>query len=56
MVKIKDLPNGTIVWKGFSILGVKGMTLSEKYYDNYCIKLQGNILDYEIIEKIESGE
>lgn len=48
MLKIKELPNGSIVWKKSTILGVKGATLDERYFDYYCIKIPNNDFDYEI--------
>ena len=52
-IKIKDIPNGSIVWKGYTILGIKGSTLDKKYYDKFCIKERGNFLDYSLVEKVE---
>jgi len=48
-IKVKDIPNGSILWKGNTILGVKGANLDEKYYDYECYQEQGNPLDYTII-------
>lgn len=53
MLKIKDIPNGSIVWKGYMILGIKGSTLNEKYFDSFCIKERGNFLDYSLVENEE---
>ena len=50
IIKIKDLPNGVIVWRRGAILGIKGATLDNKYYDNFCYKVQGNEFDYEYSE------
>jgi hypothetical protein len=52
-IKIKDIPNGSIVWKGYTILGIKGSTLDKKYYDKFCIKERGNFLDYSLVEKVK---
>ena len=30
-MKVKDMPNGTILWNGYNILGIKGSTLENKY-------------------------
>lgn len=51
MIKISDLPAGMIVWKGYQILGITKATLPEKYYDNYCTKVPGNDLDYELVKE-----
>lgn len=51
MIKVSDLPAGMIIWKGSKILGITKSTLPEKYYDNYCSKVSGNDLDYELIKE-----
>ena len=51
MLKIKELPAGMIIWKVNNILGITGATLPDKYYECYCLKLQGNKFDYMLIEK-----
>lgn len=56
MIKIRDLPGGMIIWKGFNILGITKSTLPEKYYDNYCTKVPGNDLDYELIKENKNYE
>ena len=34
-MKVKDMPNGTILWNGYNILGIKGSTLENKYGEKY---------------------
>jgi hypothetical protein len=48
---VKDLPKGSILWKGNSIVGVAGYTIPIKYENNECIKVIGNSLDYEIVKR-----
>ena len=55
-IKISELPEGMIIWKKSTILGITKATLPPKYYDYYCTKIIGNYLDYEIVEKVESDE
>lgn len=50
--KIGDLPDGSIIWSGYNILGVKGTTLPKKYYDSSYTKVLNNPLDFEIVPKI----
>ena len=54
-MKVKDMPNGTILWNGYNILGIKGSSLEmkygEKYYDYDCIQEQGNSIDFLLIKK-----
>lgn len=38
LVKVKDMPNGAILWKGNTILGIKGDTL-EEHGEKYSIEL-----------------
>lgn len=47
--KVKDIPNGSILWKGQSILGIKGANLPNKYDEYGCYQEQGNLLDYTIM-------
>lgn len=49
-IKISDLPGGLIIWNGNNILGITKATLPEKYYENYCIKINGNDFDYMLIK------
>jgi len=51
MIQIRDIPDGSIVWKGNGILGVKEFTLNTKYYNNYCTKIRGNNKDYELVKE-----
>ena len=44
-MKVKDMPNGAILWNGYNILGIKGNTLEEKYGDKYY--------DYDSYKKME---
>ena len=48
MNKVRDIADGMIVWKGNTVIGVKGMTLPEIFYDCDCIKLPGNAFDYSL--------
>lgn len=50
-IKISELPVGMIIWYRYGILGITGATLPGKYYENYCIKIAGNDLDYQLVEK-----
>lgn len=54
-MKVKDIPNGAILWDGYNILGIKGNTLEEKYGDKYynydCIQESGNSIDFSLIRK-----
>ena len=51
-MRIKDLPNGIIVWYGDLVVGVKGMTLKEKYHEFEVFKVGGNPFDYELYEDL----
>lgn len=54
MLKIKELEEGMIIWKGNDeILGITGATLPEEYYEMYCKKVEGNRFDYQLVEKVE---
>lgn len=53
-IKISELPEGMIIWKNCTILGITKITLPLEYYDCYCTKIIGNHLDYEIVEKVKS--
>lgn len=55
-IKISELPEGMIIWKKSTILGITKATLPLKYYDYYCTKIIGNYFDYKIVEKVESDE
>ena len=48
-IKISDLPCGLIIWGKNTILGITKATLPEKYYDMYCVKVDGNKFDYELV-------
>ncbi len=50
-ILINDLKVGSIIWRGFEILGIKGVTLDEKYHKCFCFSIEGNDFDYEIIKK-----
>lgn len=50
-IKINELPEGMIIWRKSTILGITKATLPIKYYDYYCTKIIGSDLDYEIVEK-----
>lgn len=54
-MKVKDMPNGAILWNGYNILGIKGNTLEKKYGNKYdeceCIQESGNPIDFSLIEK-----
>ena len=32
-MKVRNMPNGSILWDGYNILGIKGNTLEENYGD-----------------------
>jgi len=48
-IKISELPVGMIIWYKSIILGITGATLPKKYYERYCIKVNGNDLDYDLV-------
>jgi hypothetical protein len=54
-MKVRNMPNGSILWDGYTILGIKGNTLEEKYgnefYDCDCVQEGGNSLDFSLIKK-----
>ena len=54
-MKVKDMPEGTILWNGYSILGIKGSTLEGKYEDKYyeyeCMQESGNPIDFSLIKR-----
>ena len=50
LVKIADLPAGIVIWREGDILGITKATLPQKYYDNYCVDIEGKELDYEIVD------
>ena len=50
-IKISDLPEGMVIWYKNSILGITKATLPQKYYDDYCYKVYGNDVDYELIKE-----
>lgn len=51
-MRIKDLPNGIIVWYGDLVVGIKGMTLNEEYFELEVFKVVGNPFDYELYEDL----
>jgi hypothetical protein len=48
MYKVWQIADGMIVWKGNTVIGIKGMTLPEMFYDCDCYKLPGNAFDYAL--------
>lgn len=54
-MKVRNMPNGSILWDGYTILGIKGNTLEEKYGDKYydCDYIQegGNSLDFSLVKR-----
>ena len=48
MYKVRDIADGMILWKGDTVIGVKGMTLSNVFDDCDCYKLPGNPFDYAL--------
>ena len=48
-MKIHELATGSIVWKGRTVLGIKGATLDERFNDYDCTSLEDNDFDYEIV-------
>lgn len=54
MLKIKELEDGMIIWKGNDeIVGITGATLPKEYYEMYCKKVEGNRFDYQLVEKVK---
>ena len=60
MFSVKDLKDGSIIWHGNTIVGVKGFTIESvfgKLLDNALVfKIGGNPFDYEIIYESASKE
>lgn len=50
--KIKDLPNGMIVWYKNKVLGVTGCTLPKEFEEYDVRKIIGNGFDYEICARL----
>lgn len=48
-IKISELPAGMIIWRKSTILGITKATSPQKYYERYCIKVNGNDLDYDLV-------
>lgn len=48
MYKVKYIADGMIVWKGNTVIGIKGLTLPEMFNDCDCVKLPGNAFDYSL--------
>ena len=48
MYKVKEIADGMIVWKGNTVIGIKGMTLPEIFDNCDCVKLPGNTFDYSL--------
>lgn len=48
-IRVSDLPEGMIIWKKSTILGITKSTLPEEYYGYYCRKISGNCYDFELI-------
>ena len=55
-IKIKDLPEGMIIWENDTILGITQATLPPEYYDYYCTKIIGNDFDYKIVKEQQANE
>ena len=47
---VKDIPNGSIVWNGYSVLGIKGVTLDPAYDECLVIQESGNPIDFSIVK------
>ena len=56
MLKIKDIPEGAILWKGDTVIGIKGSTLPETFGEYTCVKIPGNSFDYELEDQEFSEE
>lgn len=56
MHKVRHIADGAIVWKGDAVVGVKGMTLPEIFYDCDCVKVPGNAFDYALAHGNEYTE
>lgn len=50
-IKISELPEGCVIWKGYNILGITKATLPEKYYDCYCTRTIGNEVDFDLVKE-----
>lgn len=54
-MKVKDMPNGAILWDGYNIVGIKGNTLEaihgDKYYDYECMQETGNTIDFSLVKR-----
>lgn len=57
---VKDIPDGAILWdckKDYDgeniVLGIKGLTLPEKFYNYECKKIGYNPYDWEIIPLVD---
>lgn len=48
-IKVKNIPDGSILWKGYNILGIKGVNLPKEYYEYECYQERGNPIDFTII-------
>ena len=55
-LKVKDIPVGSILWRGNSILGIKGVNISSKYDEFECYQERGNPIDFTIIIPIKNKE
>lgn len=47
-MKVKDIVDGMVVWKGDTVIGVTGWSLPKIFDDCDCIKNPGNSFDYSL--------
>jgi len=47
---VKDIPDGSIVWNGYSVLGIKGATLDPVYDECTVVQEPGNPIDFSIVK------
>lgn len=49
LIPVRLIPDGSILWYGFHVIGTKGYSLKKEYLNYKCYKIEGNPYDYEII-------
>ena len=53
---VKEIPNGGIVWKGDTVLGIKGSTLPPIFDECKARAVGGNYFDYELLPQEYTDE
>ncbi|MCK9470157.1 MAG: hypothetical protein M0Q88_00195 [Bacilli bacterium] len=53
-LKVKNIPNCSILWEGDNVLGIKGVDLPKEYYEYECYHEKGNLIDFTIIIPIKN--